>query len=351
MRFPEPRVVPLRGGPALRWGVLGPGEIAGDFVATLHANTDQRAHGVASRSPERATRFAAQHGIPRSYRDYEQLLADPGIDIVYVSSVNSQHRPLAELAIAAGKHVLIEKPIGVDADDARAIARAARAAGVFAMEAMWSRYLPQTDVLRQLLDDGVLGEIRLVTADFGADFGTDHSAPVFREDLGGGVLRDIGIYPVWFARFVLGHPVSAFATGFRAETGVDGQVAMTLTSADGAQALLHATMFADTPTVASVSGTLGRVELRSPFLMPDGFDLVKGDERHSWSDESGLRLREGLCWQAVAVAQHIADGLTESPIHSLDDSIAIMGLLDEARRLARCEPLQLGDVAGFEFVE
>lgn len=331
MRIPAPRVVPLRGGPILRWGVLGPGEIAGDFVSTLHANTDQRVHAVASRSAARASRFAAEHGIPRSYGAYEQLVADPGVDVVYISSVNSQHRPLAELAISAGKHVLIEKPIGVDAEDARSIARSARAAGLFAMEAMWSRYLPQTDVLRQLLDDGALGEVRLVTADFGADFGADHSAPVFSEELGGGVLRDIGIYPVWFARFVLGHPSTTVAAGSRAETGVDGQVAMILTSPSGAQALLSATMFSNTPTVASISGTRGRVELRSPFLMPDGFDLVVDGERRPWTDDSGLRLREGLCWQAVAVAQHIAEGLTESPVHSLDDSIAIMGILDELR--------------------
>ena len=139
MRFPAARVTPLRGGPVLRWGVLGPGEIAGDFVSTLHANTDQRVHAVASRSGERAQRFATAHGVPHHYDSYDQLVADPSIDIVYISSINSEHRVLAELAISAGKHVLIEKPIGVDADDAMAIAHAARSAGVFAMEAMWSR--------------------------------------------------------------------------------------------------------------------------------------------------------------------------------------------------------------------
>ena len=331
MKFPEPRVVPLRGGPVLRWGVLGPGEIAGDFVSTLHANTDQRAHAVGSRSLERAQHFATTHGVPRSYGDYDQLVADPDIDIVYVSSVNSEHRALAELAISTGKHVLIEKPIGVDADDARAIARAARAAGVFAMEAMWSRYLPQTDVLRQLIEVEEFGEIRQVSADFGANFGTDHSAPVFRPELGGGVLRDIGIYPVWFARFVLGDPLSIAVEGSWIETGVDAQVAAILRTADGAQAIVSATMFADTPTVATISGTRARAEVRSPFLMPDGFDFVTEHSRDTWTDRSGLRLRDGLCWQAAAVADHIANGLTESPVHSLDDSIAIMGILDSMR--------------------
>lgn len=331
MRFPAARVTPLRGGPVLRWGVLGPGEIAGDFVSTLHANTDQRVHAVASRSGERAQRFATAHGVPHHYDSYDQLVADPSIDIVYISSINSEHRVLAELAISAGKHVLIEKPIGVDADDAKAIAHAARSAGVFAMEAMWSRYLPQTDVLSQLLEAEEFGEITSVSADFGANFGTDHSAPVFRPELGGGVLRDIGIYPVWFARFVLGNPESIVASGSRTSSGVDGQFAAVLMAPHGAQAMVASTVFADTPCVAAINGSRARAEIRSPFLMPDGFDFVIADSRDIWTDQSGLRLRDGLCWQAVAIAQHVADGLRESPIHSLDDSIDIMGILDAIR--------------------
>lgn len=333
MILPAPRTAPLVGGPQLRWGVVGLGEIAGDFVATLHANTNQRVQAVGSRSVERADRFAAVHGIPNRYGDYRQLVEDPTVDIVYVASVNSEHRALAELAVGAGKHVLVEKPMGVNAEDTRAIAEAAQRAGVFAMEAMWSRFLPQTDVLRQLLDDGVLGDIPLVTADFGANFGDDRSAPVFQEALGGGVLRDIGIYPVWFARFVLGSPTAITVRGSRLDSGLDAQASMILDAREGAQALLSTTILADTPTVASICGTAARVEVRSPFLMPDGFDIVVGDERQSWTDRSGLRLREGLCWQATAIAQHVDDGLTQSPLHTLDDSLAIIETLDSVRTL------------------
>ncbi|MBX3086953.1 MAG: Gfo/Idh/MocA family oxidoreductase [Cryobacterium sp.] len=350
MTFPKPRVAPLRGGPVLNWGILGPGEIAGDFTSTLHANTDQRVQAVASNSPERAELFASQHQIPRHYSSYLELVEDPGIDIVYVSTINSLHRDAALLAISAGKSVLIEKPIGVDHADALQITTAARAAGVFAAEAMWSRYLPQMDVILQLVDAGSLGEIAQLFADFGANFGTDFSAPVFRSELGGGVTRDIGIYPVWFARAVLGEFETVEVTGTLAPTGVDGQVSATLTALPPAgvltpnatdtsrgscrapaQAILAATMFADTPTTASINGSLARIEVRSPFLMPDGFSLIREDERSDWTDETGLRLREGLCWQATAIAQYISDGLTESPIHSLDDSLAVMSLLDRIR--------------------
>ncbi|GAA3881375.1 Gfo/Idh/MocA family oxidoreductase [Leifsonia kafniensis] len=331
MTFPEPRVVPLRGGPTLRWGVVGPGGIATDFVSTLHAHTDQRVTAVGSRTAERAERFAEAHGIPRSYGSYQELVDDPEVDIVYVATPNSQHRPLALLAIAAGKHVLVEKPIGVDRADAQVIVDAARAAGVFAMEAMWSRFLPQTDVIAQLLETGRLGQVSLVTADFGANFGTDQTVSVFRPEDGGGAMRDIGIYPVWFARFVLGHPLEIVARGHLTQSGVDAQVAMIYSAADSAQALLSTTMLADTPAEATISGTLGRIEIRSPFLMPDGFDLVIDEQRQRWTDDSGLRLRDGLCWQATAIAQHVADGLTESPLHTLDDSLAIMGIIDDVR--------------------
>ena len=185
-------------------------------------------------------------------------------------------------------------------------------------------------MLRQLLDTGEFGDVKVVTADFGAD----RTAPVFRPELGGGVLRDIGNYPVWFAPFVLGDQASMTERGSRIETGVDAQGAAILETVDGAQAILSATKLADTPVAATISGTRARAEVWSPFLMPDGFDFVTAAEHSTWPGDSGLRLREVLCWQAVAAAQHVADGLIESPIHSLDDSIAIMGILDSLREQA-----------------
>ena len=331
--LPSPRTTPLKGGPILRWGILAPGEIATDFVHALHSYTDQRVHAVASRSAERAERFASRNGIERSYGSYEQLVADPQIDIVYVSSPNSEHRRLALLAIAAGKHVLVEKPMGVSAADAQEIVSAARAAGVFAMEAMWSRYLPQTDVIKQLLDEGVLGDIAVVTADFGANFMDDPDGIVFRPELGGGVLRDIGIYVLWFSSFVLGAPQNIVSSGSFTESGVDGQAAMILTAASGAQSLLSTTMYADTPTVATISGSAARIDIDALFLMPSGFTLNFGDDRAPliWRDESGLVLRDGLAWEAVGVAQHVADGLTESPLHPLDETLSLLHTLDEVR--------------------
>ncbi|GAA1211832.1 Gfo/Idh/MocA family oxidoreductase [Rhodoglobus aureus] len=331
MILPEPTAAPLRGGPTLRWGVLAPGGIATDWVAAMHANTDQRVVAVASRSAERAAKFAQKNGVKRSYGSYEQLVADPEVDIVYIAAPNIFHRPLALLSIAAGKHVLIEKPLGIDAADAQLIVDAARAAGVFAMEAMWTRFLPQTTMISQLLADGELGDVKMVTADFGANFGAPNGQPVFDPAMAGGSLRDIGIYPVWFSRFVLGAPTSAVATGRMLDTGVDGQAAMILGHAAGAQAVLHTTMLADTPTEARISGTRARVEVRTPFYAPNGFAFVRDDERTEFTDGTGLRGREGLAFQATAIAQHIAGGRTEAPEHPLDVSVAILETLDSLR--------------------
>ncbi|MEO6944947.1 MAG: Gfo/Idh/MocA family oxidoreductase [Lacisediminihabitans sp.] len=330
--LPAPHITPLRGGPVLRWGVLAPGEIAGDFVTTLHANTNQRVHAVASRSSERAANFAATHGIPRNYDSYDQLVADPDIDVVYVAAPHSEHRALALLAIAAGKHVLIEKPIAVNAQEAREIAAAAASAGVFVMEAMWSRYLPQADVIASLLNDGALGDVRLVTVDLGWKFAFDPASRAFDPALGGGAMLDAGVYSLWFSQFVLGAPQSMLATGSLAETGVDAQSAVAITSASGAQAAITTSFLVDTPGLAAIYGTDARVEFDSGFVFPASFRLVTKGAELAWRDDSGLTGRAGLAWEAVALAQYVADGRTQSPVHSLEQSISLMQTIDEVRR-------------------
>ncbi|WNG13401.1 Gfo/Idh/MocA family protein [Cystobacter fuscus] len=332
--LPEPDITPLRGGPVLRWGVLAPGRIAGAFVWALHQHTDQRVHAVASREPERARSFAATYGISRVHGSYEQLVADPDIDIVYVASPHSGHKAQALLAIAAGKHVLVEKPFALNAAEAREIAQAARAAGVFAMEAMWTRFLPQTVLIDRLLRDGVLGDPRLVVADFGVRFDFEPEGRIFSPALGGGALLDLAVYPLWFAHFVLGPPAQVLATGVLAKTGVDGQTALVLTTDSGAQALVHTSLFVDTPNEAAISGTLARLQVESRFIAPGGFTLSSphGEKRLRWSDSSALSGSGGLAYQATAAARHIAEGLTESPLHPLARSIAVLETIDAARR-------------------
>ncbi|GGL04316.1 oxidoreductase [Salinibacterium xinjiangense] len=331
--LPESSAIPVRGGPTLNWGVLGPGGIADAFVSTLHANSDQRVLGVGSRSPERAAAFAAKHGIPNSYGSYEALVGSPDIDVVYIAAPHSEHRDLALLALAAGKHVLVEKPIALSAAEAREIAAAAAAAGLFAMEALWTRFQPKSTVIRQLLDDGVLGELRLSTADLGFRFEFDPNHRLYNMELGGGALLDLGVYPVWFNHFVMGVPDAVRASGSLGSTGVDDQAALTLEYANGARGIAVATMLAQTRSGAEIAGTAARIEVEPNFIAAGGFTLHGADgARLDWRDNHEFsQFSGGLVWQAAAVAKHISDGRIEAPEHPLSTTIAMLETIDDAR--------------------
>jgi predicted dehydrogenase len=291
--LPTADTLPLRGGPVLRWGIVAPGDIAKDFVHAIHTHTDQRAV--------------------------------------------SEHRRLALLAIAAGKHVLVEKPIAVTAAEAREIQTAARAAGVFAMEGMWTRYLPQTDVILRLMDDGVLGDIRLVLADFATRAPVDPANRNYNPDLAGGSLLDLGIYPVWISQLALGAPERVNTFGSLTDTGVDAQTAAVLEFTSGAQSVLTTSLLHFSPARASINGTQARIEINPWFVVPAGFDLVapgKGDKRLSYVNDSGLEFRDGIAWEAAAVAFHVAEGRTDSPLHPLDFAIDVLTTMDSIRRSA-----------------
>ncbi|WP_243076431.1 Gfo/Idh/MocA family protein [Microbacterium sp. SS28] len=324
--------LPDRGEPALRWGIIGTGWIAGFFVGALHRWTIQRAESVASRSLEGASAFAREHGIDRAAASAEELVADPAIDVVYIAAPQSEHLALGLLAIAAGKHVLIEKPLATNAADARVLVDAARAAGVFLMEAMWSRYQPQALAIRALIAEGVIGEPRSVAADHGQAMDPAHR--LFLPGTGGGALLDLGIYPVQLDSMVLGSPDAITAVGSLAASGVDATSTLVLKHGDE-QSTLTTTLLTRTPTVAAISGTEARVEIEGPFHIPTSFvvrspDLI--EEPLRWSDPTGVGLMDGLAWEATALATSVGEGRVESPLHTHDETIAILATIDEARR-------------------
>ena len=186
-------------------------------------------------------------------------------------------------------------------------------------------------MVAQLLESGDLGDVQAVSADLGMRFDFDPHSRLFDPALGGGALLDLGVYPAWFAHFVLGAPETVTATGTLTSTGVDAQSTVILDYASGQQATVMSTLLVETPQRATISGTAGRIEFARPFLAPSSFQLISGDERLEWADTSGLSWGEGLCYEAAAVARHVADGLTESPWHSLDDTLGIMAVLESAR--------------------
>ncbi len=334
--LPTPRHPDPRDAPALRWGIIAPGWIAGQLTSTMHAHTGQRVVAVGSRSPERGAEFARRHGVERAYAGYEQLVEDPDVDVVYVASPHSHHREQALAAIAAGKHVLVEKAFTRNAREAREVVDAARAAGVMCMEAMWSRYLPHTDVVRQLLDDGVIGDVRLVTGDYGVRTDPPAGHRLLDPALAGGVLLDLGVYPLSFASFVAAHagwgePVAVHAAGVLASTGVDAQATVLLDHAGGGQAQVFTSMLTATGRTATIAGSEGRIELGEDFFAPSTVTLLQGDRRLVW-DEDPLRGHDGLCYQTAALARYVAEGRTESPWMPLEETVRVLETADEVRR-------------------
>lgn len=326
-----------RSEPSLGWGVIGTGWIANQFVSGTQRHTRQRIVAVGSRSGERAAAFAEQRGVEQSHGTYSALIENPAVDAVYIGVTADQHRSLALEVIAAGKPVLVEKPFAVTAAEAGEIRDAARSAGVLAMEAMWTRYLPQSDAIRLLQSQGALGDIQVITADHGqAIAAADPTSRLLRPELGGGALLDLGVYPLAFASELLGTPASVLAAGDLLPSGVDGTVGMLLTyPGSTAQALLLTTMCARTPTVAAISGTVARIEIESPFFIPSGFVLTgpafDAEPSLQWRDQSGIVAHEGLSYQATALARFVGEGRTESPIHGLDESVAILATIEAAR--------------------
>lgn len=320
--------------PPLRWGIIAPGGIANKFAEAVADFTAGAVVAVGSRDGDRAQEFATRYGIPRSYAGYDKLVADADVEAVYIASPHSGHREHALLAIAAGKHVLVEKALARNASEVDDIFAAAQQQGVFAMEAMWTRHLPHIAWLRDRLASGAIGDVVTVTADHGQslDLPADHRLK--NPDLAGGAILDLGVYPVSFVVDLLGAPAEVKAVGRLTETGVDGHVAMVLGYEGKAVALVDTTLWAKTPTAAVVSGTTGSLEIVGGDFYGGGSTVLhRSPERdRAVIDEFQVDVVNGFQFQAAEAARCIAAGLHESPTMSWDSSRAVMAVLDEARR-------------------
>src|SRR5882757_3922313 len=306
----------------LRWGILGTGGIAHTFAEDLRLTDSGVVAAVGSRSQAGADLFGDEFGIEGRHPSYESLVADPAVDVIYVATPHPSHRENAILALRAGKPVLVEKPFAMNAAEAAEIVAVAREEKLFAMEAMWTRFLPHIAVIREWLAEGVLGEIVTVTADHGQWFPEDPEFRLFAPELGGGALLDLGIYPVSFASMILGPPDRIAAVIDPAFTGVDAQTSMVFGYESGAQAVLTCTLRAKSPTRAAIVGADGRIEIDGPFYAPATVTLTPRDGAPTVfeTEHEGSGLRH----EADEVALRLAAGETESPLMPLDETVSIM---------------------------
>jgi predicted dehydrogenase len=320
-------------GSALRWGILGTGGIAHAFVGDLRLTESGLVTAVGSRGQASAETFAEQFGIEGRHASYESLVADANVDVIYVATPHPMHRDNAILALGAGKPVLVEKPFAMNAAEATEVVEVAREKRLFAMEAMWTRFLPHIAVVRDWLAQGLLGEIVAVTADHGQWFAENAESRLFAPELGGGALLDLGVYPVSFASMVLGTPNRVAAMGSPAFTGADAQTSMLFGYESGAQAVLTCTLRAKGPTRASIVGTEARIEIDGDFYAPAAVTLVprQGEPTRVGSTHEGLGLRH----EADEVARCLAAGELESELMPLNETISIMETMDVVLARAR----------------
>lgn len=314
----------------LRWGILTTGYIANLFVSDLVHDPDAEVVAVGARKQDSADAFGEKHNIPKRYGSYEEVANDPNVDVIYIGSPHPFHHRHTLMCLEAGKHLLVEKPLALNAGEAREMIDMAWAKDLFMMEAMWTRFFPAFDYLRELLANGSLGDIRMIHADFShQEVPVDPQHRLFNPELAGGALLDIGIYPVAFAYSMAGTPDEITGAATIGDTGVDYQSSALFNYNSGAIAMLFSSMITASTVGATVSGTGGVVHIPGNWWQPSEIHVrLEGQEpfvKHFDYPGSGYQ------FEAMAVRQHIHAGDMESNIMPLDESLSITETMDTLR--------------------
>lgn len=314
------------------WGILAPGRIAEKFCADLHLVPDARVAAVGSRSLARAEEFTKRHG-GRAHGSYAGLVADPEVDIVYIASPHALHDEHARLVLSAGKAVLCEKPLTLDAASAQSLFDHADACDSFLMEAMWMTCHPLVQKVRRLLNEPGYGTAKQVHADLGFVVNADPSDRLVDPGLGAGVLLDMGIYPLAFAHLMLGSPEELLAIA-RITGGIDTNVAITGRYPGGAVAALTATMDCQSARTASIATEIGRFDFATNFHHPTAVTWTSYWEPEGVSMEitpDEPVIGRGYGNEIVEAQQCLRDGLMESPLVPRSQTLAILRQMDQIR--------------------
>lgn len=313
-----------------RWGIIGIGHIAGKFAHDLALEKHAELYAVASRSQQRAQRFADKFGATHAFGSYAEIL-NADIDAVYIATRHPQHCEATLLCLNAEIPVLCEKPLAMNSAEVAKMVSASRENSVFLMEAIWTRFLPSTIKVKEIIDAGEIGDVLTVKADFGFTSSLGPESRLFNPALGGGALLDIGIYPLFIAQLLLGKPQSMQATAFFGETGVDEETAINLRYANNQFALLHATMRSHTESTALIYGTKGSIKIHSRWHESNYFvvSLNNGEKRTYKFDFAGAF---GYRFEIQHVMQCVKRGKKESDLLPLSFSEDLMATMDAVRK-------------------
>jgi predicted dehydrogenase len=314
----------------IKWGILGAGRIATSFATCLKEVSDSELLAVGSRDLLKAQKFATDYNIPRSYGSYEELVSDSDVDVIYIATPHNLHLENTLLALNHNKHVLCEKPLGVNQREVKIMIEKAGEKHLFLMEALWSRFLPKIIKTKELVESGEIGEVKLITASFcfKSNYGPENR--LFNKDLCGGTILDIGIYNIFLSLLILGMPKSITAMAGISDQGVDNSCSYTFKYDDEALAVMHSSFMATSPAVAEIHGTKGKIVLEHRWFTPGKIKLIHEDgSEETFEFESKSN---GYQFEVQEVTDCILKGKTQSDQWSLNDSLKLVQLMDSVRK-------------------
>lgn len=315
----------------VRWGIVGAGNIAHTFAKDLALVKGNRLAAVASRSLEKAIEFTNTYGAEHSFGDYDALFKSDTVDVVYIATPHTSHTDLSIRAMDNKKHVLCEKPMGINSGEVRKMLQKAKENNVFLMEALWTRFNPTIRKVKQLIDQGTIGKIAYVKADF-AFYGLDRAEQgrLLNPDLAGGSVLDIGIYPIFLSYLILGMPNKITATSKFHSTGVEVQTAM-IFEYENAHSLLFSGLTSNSEMKAEISGSMGTLFINSRWHEASSYVLDK--DGASEQIEIGKK-GKGYTYEIEEVSKCINEGKLESALWSHQNTIDLCSLLDTVREQA-----------------
>lgn len=313
----------------VRWGILGTGGIAHAFATALLETPGAKIAAIGSRSVESAEKFGREFGAPIAYGSYQELCDSSEVDIIYIGTPHPMHAENAKMALEGGKAVLCEKPFTMNLREAEEVVALARAKKLFLMEAMWTRYMPALAELKKIIASGEIGPPRQLHADFGFNAPTDPSHRVNNRELGGGALLDLGIYPLSIACAILGPVKTVQALAEMSDTGVDAQTGFNLVHQGGGMSICSCSLLAKTPDELTVSGPKGRVRMDAMFHRSPSVTVTLADGSSRTIETPWLG--NGYVHEAIEAGRCLREGLLESPGMTLDQTLALMRMLDTIR--------------------
>ncbi len=313
----------------INWGIIGCGNIANKFITALKTIDNANLMAVASKSGDNAKQYAKKYNVPNYYDNYTDLVMNPGIDAVYIANSHNFHKESALLCINHGKAVLCEKSLTVNATEANELINAARSKHVFLMEAMWTRFQPAMQKVKELLDKKAIGDIRVLSAGFGFKAPPDTDNRFFNLRLAGGALLDIGIYPVSLASFIFGKTPSDIKSNSEiGNTGVDESSSYFFTYNKGETALLNASLTFKNSQLAIILGTKGMIQI--PLFWIAEKIIVEIENKNPVTYDFPFR-SNGYEYEIEEVMTCLRNGKTESSIMPLNESLDIMQTMDKLR--------------------